>query len=181
MIATPSVRGPFCFGPDHPAAVSGGAPAAALVLLATDGLWDQVSDQEAMELVRYPRPIHRSSLCCLPSAGFTLPGSQVLASQQQSLPRSHSECCHELAELARSRGSRDDITVMLVAVRPSPAAGPDFASRAGISLAVGTNAGGGGGGGGPGLGEDDADAMSLEHTHADGDVSEGPVRKQLGF
>ena len=119
----------------------------ALVLMATDGLWDVVSDEEAMQF--------------------------ALASQQQS-QQSAEECCRQLAELARTRGSRDDITVMLVRVRTSAALEFD---RSLIGGAVAT------------------DAAAMESTPEDGLLGQPlaidltpeqnhpswDVRKQLGF
>ncbi|KAI4382764.1 hypothetical protein MLD38_008682 [Melastoma candidum] len=58
------------------------------LILASDGLWDKVSNQEAVEVAR-PLLIGNGK------------------------PRS-SSACRELAELSMRRGSRDDITVMIV-------------------------------------------------------------------
>ncbi|TVU51346.1 hypothetical protein EJB05_02767, partial [Eragrostis curvula] len=58
-------------------------PDCSFLVLASDGLWNKVSCQEAVDVVA--------------SAGTTTPAS-----------------CKELVAMARSRGSRDDITVMVV-------------------------------------------------------------------
>ncbi|CAO2141294.1 unnamed protein product [Urochloa humidicola] len=58
------------------------------VVIASDGLWDKVSNQEAVDIVSRSR--------------------NMLAAM--SVGRS----CAELVELARRRGSRDDVTVMVV-------------------------------------------------------------------
>lgn len=62
----------------------------AFLVLASDGVWSKVSDQEAVDAV-----IARISSCT----------EKTTASV---------ECCKALVALARSRGSRDDITAMVV-------------------------------------------------------------------
>ncbi|KAM0909579.1 hypothetical protein ACQ4PT_014743 [Festuca glaucescens] len=57
------------------------------LVLASDGLWNKVSNQEAVDAVSRSNNSGRDN-----SAG----------------------CCKELVDMARSRGSRDDITVMVV-------------------------------------------------------------------
>nr|CAB3491313.1 unnamed protein product [Digitaria exilis] len=58
------------------------------LVVASDGLWDKVSNQEAVDVVSRSRA----------------------ASEAAAVGRS----CVELVEMARSRGSRDDVTVMVV-------------------------------------------------------------------
>lgn len=58
-------------------------PGCEFLVVASDGLWNKVSNQEAVDAVARSR-------------------------------RSSSYCCKELVDLARGRGSRDDITVMVV-------------------------------------------------------------------
>lgn len=56
------------------------------LVLASDGLWNKVSNQEAVDTV----------------------------SRSSNYGRTSAGCCKELVDMARSRGSRDDITVMVV-------------------------------------------------------------------
>jgi protein phosphatase 1L len=55
------------------------------LVLASDGLWNKVSNQEAVDAV-----------------------------SRSNSGRNSVGCCKELVDMARSRGSRDDITVMVV-------------------------------------------------------------------
>jgi protein phosphatase 1L len=55
------------------------------LVLASDGLWNKVSNQEAVDAV-----------------------------SRSSAGRDSTGCCKELVDMARCRGSRDDITVMVV-------------------------------------------------------------------
>jgi protein phosphatase 1L len=57
------------------------------LVVASDGLWDKVSNQEAVDVVSRSRNAAASSV---------------------------GRSCSELVELARRRGSRDDVTVMVV-------------------------------------------------------------------
>lgn len=63
------------------------------LVLASDGLWCKVSNQEAVDAV----------------AAATAAAAGVAGS---------TDPCKELAAMARSRGSRDDITVMVVDLQP---------------------------------------------------------------
>lgn len=63
------------------------SPECAFLVLASDGLWSKVSNQEAVDAVART------------SAGST--GVSM-------------DSCKELVDMARSRGSRDDITAMVV-------------------------------------------------------------------
>ncbi|KAK1646358.1 hypothetical protein QYE76_064163 [Lolium multiflorum] len=56
------------------------------LVLASDGLWNKVSNQEAVDAV----------------------------SRSNNAGRNSAGCCKEIVDMARSRGSRDDITVMVV-------------------------------------------------------------------
>ncbi|KAL6657293.1 hypothetical protein ACP70R_005073 [Stipagrostis hirtigluma subsp. patula] len=58
------------------------------LILASDGLWDKVDDQEAVDVAR--------RLCCTDDGGAI------------------GRCCRRLVELAASRGSTDDISVLVV-------------------------------------------------------------------
>ncbi|KAM0882425.1 hypothetical protein ACQ4PT_032295 [Festuca glaucescens] len=62
------------------------------LVLASDGLWNKVSNQEAVDAV----------------------------SKSNNAGRSSAGCCKELVDMARSRGSRDDITVMVVDLKRFP-------------------------------------------------------------
>nr|CCC91509.1 putative protein phosphatase 2C [Trypanosoma congolense IL3000] len=71
--------------------------ASKFLLLACDGLWDAVQNEEATQFVR-------DFLCYTPDVG----------SSPEATKRALNNCCQKLAEFAVSRGSTDNVSVMLL-------------------------------------------------------------------
>lgn len=89
------------------------------LVLASDGLWDQMSDQEAVDCARkilgevnVLKPLSTNmDQECLVATG--LPSTQKKEDTLQTCSNKTS-ACNELIRIACHRGNRDDITVMIV-------------------------------------------------------------------